>query len=60
MLILSRKQGERIVLTMGNLKVEVLVTDILNDRVKLGIDAPSEVKIHREEVFEAIARERQQ
>lgn len=59
MLILSRKQGERIVLTMGNLKVEVLVTDILNDRVKLGVEAPSEVKIHREEVFEAIARERQ-
>ena len=59
MLILSRKQGERIVLTMGDLKVEVLVTDILNDRVKIGIDAPSEVKIHREEVFEAIARERQ-
>ena len=51
MLVLSRKRGEEIVI--GNdITVTVLAVD--GDRVKLGIAAPAEVPIHREEIFQKI------
>jgi carbon storage regulator len=51
MLVLSRKRGEEIVI--GNdITVTVLAVD--GDRVKLGITAPAEVPIHREEIFRKI------
>lgn len=59
MLVLSRKQDEKVILTRGDMRIEVLVVDIRGDKVRLGIEAPSDVKIHREEVWEAIAREKQ-
>jgi carbon storage regulator len=48
MLILSRKRGEAIVIGQ-DITVTVLVTD--GDRVKLGVVAPMEVPVHREEIF---------
>ncbi|HDQ14495.1 MAG TPA: carbon storage regulator [Sediminispirochaeta sp.] len=54
MLILSRKKNESIMI--GN-EVEVSVVDIKGDQVKLGIKAPREVKVYRQEVFAAIQRE---
>jgi carbon storage regulator len=48
MLVLSRKKDQRIMI--GN-NVEVTVIEIRGDRVKLGFIGPSEVPIHREEVF---------
>jgi carbon storage regulator len=51
MLVLSRKVGE--VLVIGNdITVTVLAVD--GDRVKLGVAAPAEVPIHREEVYQKI------
>jgi carbon storage regulator len=51
MLVLSRKRGE--VITIGNgITVTVLAVD--GDRVKLGVVAPAEVPIHREEVHRRI------
>jgi carbon storage regulator len=51
MLVLSRKQGEAIIIG-DNITVTVLATD--GDRVKLGIVAPAEVPVHREEIYERI------
>lgn len=55
MLVLSRKKGEKIVI--GDL-VTLVVMDIRGDKVRLGVDAPKEVTVHRREVYDAIQRER--
>ena len=54
MLVLSRKRDERIMI--GD-EISLLVVDIRGDKVRLGIEAPADVAVHRQEVFEAIQRE---
>jgi len=54
MLVLSRKRDERIMI--GD-EISLLVVDIRGDKVRLGIEAPSDVSVHRKEVYEAIQRE---
>lgn len=54
MLILRRFEGESIVIG-GN--IIVTVVDIRGDKVRLGITAPSEVSVHRQEIQEAIDRQ---
>ena len=54
MLILARKLGERIII--GD-QIEVSIVDIKGDQVKVGIKAPREIKVYRQEVYEAIQRE---
>lgn len=54
MLVLSRKKDERIII--GD-NITIMVVEIRGDKVRLGIDAPKEVSVHRSEVFEAIQRE---
>jgi carbon storage regulator len=56
MLVLSRQRDESIMI--GD-KVVVTIVDIRGDKVRLGIQAPSEVTVHRQEVYEAIQRENQ-
>ena len=51
MLVLSRKKNESIVI---NNDIIVTVIEIRGDKVRLGIVAPKEVPVHREEVYEAI------
>lgn len=53
MLVLSRKKNERVLI--GD-DVIVTVVDIRGNKVRLGIEAPKGVAIHREEVAEAIKR----
>ncbi len=53
MLVLSRQRDESIVI--GN-NIVVVVVDIRGDKVRLGVEAPKEVPVHRREVFEAIRR----
>ena len=53
MLVLSRKRDERIMI--GD-EISLLVVDIRGDKVRLGIEAPSDVPVHRKEVYEAIQR----
>jgi len=48
MLVLSRKREEAIVLTGG---IRVVVSEIRGDKVRLGIEAPPEVKVVREELL---------
>lgn len=54
MLILSRKLGERIVI--GD-DVVISVVEVRGDQVKLGIEAPRNVKVFRQEVFNSIQQE---
>ncbi|MFM1769461.1 MAG: hypothetical protein RJA22_1990 [Verrucomicrobiota bacterium] len=56
MLILSRKLNESIVID-GRIVVKVLRID--RDTVKLGIQAPAELAVHRQEIFDAIQRGKQ-
>ena len=51
MLVLSRKKNESIII---NDHVTVTVVEIRGDKVRLGIDAPKDVSVHRREVYEAI------
>ena len=54
MLVLSRKKDEKIVI--GD-NITIMVIEIRGDKVRLGIEAPREVTVHRQEVYEAIQRE---
>jgi len=54
MLILSRKKDESVIIDDG---IEISVVDIRGDQVKLGIKAPRDVKVYRNEVFQAIQAE---
>ena len=54
MLVLSRKKDEKIVI--GD-KITIMVIEIRGDKVRLGIDAPRDITVHRQEVYEAIKRE---
>ena len=54
MLVLSRKKDEKIVI--GD-SITLMVIEIRGDKVRLGIEAPRDVTVHREEVYEAIKRE---
>lgn len=51
MLVLSRKKNESIVI---NNDIVITVVEIRGDKVRLGIAAPKDVPVHREEVFQAI------
>jgi carbon storage regulator len=55
MLVLSRKRDERIVIDD---KIVITVVEIRGDKVRLGIEAPIETSVHRQEVYDALARER--
>ena len=56
MLVLSRKKNESIVI---NNDIVITVVEIRGDKVRLGIVAPKDVPVHRQEVYEAIQREHQ-
>ena len=53
MLILSRMVGERIMI--GN-DIEIVVREIRGDQVRLGIEAPAHVSVHREEIWQRIQK----
>jgi carbon storage regulator len=53
MLVLSRKKNESIVI---NNDITIVVVEIRGDKVRLGVDAPKEIPVHRREVYDAIKR----
>ena len=53
MLVLSRKKNESIVI---NDDITIVVVEIRGDKVRLGVEAPKEVPVHRKEVYDAIKR----
>ncbi|MFN0050906.1 MAG: carbon storage regulator CsrA [Planctomycetales bacterium] len=54
MLVLSRQRDESIII--GD-NIVITVVDIRGDKVRLGIQAPETIPVHRQEVYEAIQRE---
>ena len=54
MLLLTRKLGENI--RIGD-DVKITIVEVKGNHVKLGIDAPPSVKVHREEIYERIQQE---
>ena len=54
MLVLSRKKNEAIKI---NDNITIVVVEIRGDKVRLGINAPKEITVHRQEVYEAIQAE---
>ena len=55
MLVLSRHRDESIMI--GD-DIVVTVVDIRGDKVRLGIDAPTQIPVHRQEIYDAIQREK--
>lgn len=56
MLVLSRQRDESIMI--GD-NIVLTVVDIRGDKVRLGIDAPKEIPVHRQEVYDAIQKEKE-
>jgi len=55
MLVLSRKKDEQLIIQLGGQIVVVRILEVLRDRVRIGIVAPREIAVHREEVARRIA-----
>ena len=54
MLVLSRKKNESIII---NDDIVIVVVEIRGDKVRLGVEAPKEVPVHRREVYDSIQRQ---
>lgn len=57
MLVLSRRREESIMI--GD-EIVITIVDIRGDKVRLGIDAPQDVPVHRQEIYDSIKAENQQ
>ncbi len=55
MLVLSRQKDESIII--GD-NIEITIVDVRGDKVRLGINAPKTVSVHRKEIYDAIQREK--
>ena len=55
MLVLTRSIGERVIVQNG--EISVVVLEVKGNQVRLGIDAPKHIPVHREEVFKRIKDE---
>ena len=51
MLVLSRKKNESVVI---NDNITIVIVEIRGDKVRLGIEAPKDVPVHRKEIYDAI------
>ena len=54
MLVLSRQSDETIII--GD-NIRVTIEEVRGDKVRIGIDAPRDVTVHRQEIYDAIKRE---
>jgi carbon storage regulator len=54
MLVLTRKAGESLILSHG---IKITIIDVKGRQVRIGIDAPPDVTVHREELWERISAE---
>ncbi len=56
MLVLTRQRGETIMVD-GNIIITII--EVRGDRVRIGIEAPRDVSVHREEIYNEIQRDNQ-
>lgn len=54
MLVLSRQRDETIII--GD-SIRITIVEVRGDKVRIGIDAPKDVSVHRQEIYDAINRE---
>lgn len=54
MLVLSRQKNEAI---MIGADIRIIVADVRGDKVRIGIEAPATISVHREEIYDRIQRE---
>ena len=54
MLVLSRRRDDSLMIGTA---ITITIVDVRGDKVRLGIDAPPSISVHREEVFQAIQNE---
>jgi carbon storage regulator len=54
MLVLSRKKGEAVIIGHN---ITVRIVDVRGDQVRVGIDAPRSVTVHREEIYRQVVEE---
>ena len=54
MLVLSRQRDETIMI--GD-QIRITIVEVRGDKVRIGIEAPKDVSVHRQEVYDAIKRE---
>jgi len=57
LLILSRKIGESVVIKVGNRKIKLTMVEQDNGSIKIGFEAPKDIKIYRQEVYEEIVKQ---
>lgn len=55
MLVLTRSVGERLIINNGEIKLTIL--EVKGNQVRLGIDAPRHISVHREEIYKRIQAE---
>lgn len=58
MLILTRRVGETLVVGEGNDQVKVTVMGVKGNQVRIGVDAPKSISVHREEIYDRIQQEK--
>jgi len=56
MLVLSRRKNESVII--GD-NIEIIIADVRGDKVRLGINAPREISVHRKEVYKEIQLQRE-
>lgn len=54
MLVLNRKRDQEV---MIGSEIRITIVDVRGDKVRIGIDAPTDIPVHRKEVYDAIMRE---
>jgi carbon storage regulator len=65
MLVISRKKNEKIIIDPREIPmdaqglIKIVIVDLRGDKARLGIEAPKGVPVHRQEVFEAIKRQKE-
>ena len=58
MLILTRRINQKIIIDTGYEVIEIVPLSISGSQVKLGVQAPLEIEVHREEIYNKIKQER--
>lgn len=56
MLVLERKVDESVVIAVAGVTIEVFVTSVRGNKVRIGFDAPVEAKVNRKEVHQKLHR----
>lgn len=58
MLILTRRVGESLIIEIDGKKVTATVLGVKGNQVRVGVDAPKDVAVHREEIYDRIQKEK--